>query len=150
MLTYFFIPLDDNNIFEKYSNQLKLFEEIRKNKFNTSTKEMADLIKKNGLDTLSEGTKTLKDGMEQFDNQGINQITSIVNNEVKPSIERVKVLKKLSADYNTFTKAADNTNSSTKFVYTIEGKSIKNEKVTKRNKENKKTGFVDRVINLFK
>ncbi len=105
---------------------------------------------KNGLDTLSEGTKTLKDGMEQFDNQGINQITSIVNNEVKPSIERVKVLKKLSADYNTFTKAADNTNSSTKFVYTIEGKSIKNEKVTKRNKENKKTGFVDRVINLFK
>ena len=50
MLTYFLMPLDNKADFNKYLDELKIFEEIIANKFNTSTKPMAELIEKNGID----------------------------------------------------------------------------------------------------
>jgi len=49
MLTYFFLPLDD---LEKYMEIYNSFEEIRSIKFNKDTKEMSDLIIKNGLNNF--------------------------------------------------------------------------------------------------
>ena len=52
MLTYFFMPLDNETIYNNYLEELNLFEEIRIKKFNTTTKEMAEKIKQNGLDVF--------------------------------------------------------------------------------------------------
>ena len=48
MLTHFFLPLDDND-YDKYQEVLNKFEIIRNKKFNSSTKEMAELIEKHGI-----------------------------------------------------------------------------------------------------
>ena len=48
MLTYFFLPLDDDDL-DKYMEIYTSFEEIRNIKFNKTTKEMSDLINKNGI-----------------------------------------------------------------------------------------------------
>lgn len=49
MLTYFLLPLDD---LEKYMEIYNSFEEIRSIKFNKPTKEISDLIIRNGLNTF--------------------------------------------------------------------------------------------------
>ena len=48
MLTHFFLPLDDND-YDKYQEVLKQFEIKRNIKFNSTTKEIAELIKKHGM-----------------------------------------------------------------------------------------------------
>ena len=49
LLTYFFLPLDEND-YNKYLEEVKQFEIIKNIKFNTSTKGMAEIIEKDGLD----------------------------------------------------------------------------------------------------
>ena len=50
LLNYFFLPLNEENEFNKYKIVLNEFEKIRKNKFNVAIKDMLNLIKENGLD----------------------------------------------------------------------------------------------------
>ena len=50
LLNYFFLPLNEEEEFNKYKNVLNSFEKIRKNKFNEDIKDMLNLIKENGLD----------------------------------------------------------------------------------------------------
>ena len=49
MLTYFFLPLDEND-YNKYKDVLKKFEIMRNNKFNTDIKELSDILQKYGID----------------------------------------------------------------------------------------------------
>jgi len=50
LLNYFFLPLNEEEEFNKYKNLLNSFEKTRKNKFNEAIKDMLNLIKDNGLD----------------------------------------------------------------------------------------------------
>jgi uncharacterized protein (DUF302 family) len=50
LLNYFFLPLNEEEEFNKYKNVLNTFEKIRKNKFNEPIKDMLNLINENGLD----------------------------------------------------------------------------------------------------
>ena len=38
-----------------------------------------------GLDSLLDGAQTLSNRIEQFDNEGINKIATLVNDKVKPT-----------------------------------------------------------------
>ena len=50
LLNYFFLPINEEEEFNKYKNVLNAFEKIRKNKFNEPIKDMLNLINENGLD----------------------------------------------------------------------------------------------------
>ena len=49
LLTYFFLPTD-NIDYDKYLEELNKFEIVKNDKFNTTTKGMAEIIQKDGLD----------------------------------------------------------------------------------------------------
>ena len=50
MLSFFFLPLDEEGDYKKYSEELSLF--AQNNNFDPSRKEIADLIVKDGIDTF--------------------------------------------------------------------------------------------------
>jgi len=50
MLSFFFLPLDEEDDYKKYSEELSLF--VQNNNFDPSRKEIADLIVKYGIDTF--------------------------------------------------------------------------------------------------
>ena len=103
-----------------------------------------------GLDSLLDGAQTLSNGIEQFDNEGINKIATLVNDKVKPTSNKLQSLTKLANDYNTFTKTSNSVDSNTKFVLVIDSqKKVEEKKETKTTKKTNET-FMDRVKNLFK
>lgn len=113
-------------------------------KINGGLKNVAD-----GVSTLNSGANELSEGLEQFNNQGIDKIANFVNDDLKSSTNKIKKLKKLSKNYNTFTKLDNNIKGETKFILVIDGEKVKEEKKAVK-KEEKKETFIDRVKNLFK
>ncbi len=103
---------------------------------------------KKGLEQLTTGTKELQQGIETLDNQGINKITNIVNNDIKPSLIKVKELKSLAHNYNSFTGTKD-IDTNTKFIIIIDSVKPKEKEITKENHSQKQT-VIDRIKDLFK
>ena len=122
-----------------------VFDQVKTTVLNKMVLSLDEL--KKGLDTLNNGTKGLESGMNTFDNQGIKKISDIVNNKVRPNINKIKELQQLSHSYNTFTKISDDTAGSVKFIYSIDGLKYQQNK-TKKEKL-KKTTFVGRIKHLF-
>lgn len=70
----------------------------------------------NGSKQLEEGSKVLDEGMHQFNENGINKICNYINGDIKDLTERVRTLKKLSEEYNTFTMINSEDKGNTKFI----------------------------------
>lgn len=103
----------------------------------------------NGINSLYEGTSTLYNGITQFNNEGITPIYNITNTNIKTLSNKLKSLVKLSEDYNTFTIKSQDTESSTKFILSIDGIKAKEEKKVINIKE-EKTSLWTKIKNLFK
>ena len=82
-----------------------------------------------GTDTLENGANELQNGMRKFDEEGIQKIYSIVNNNVRDLQSRVKKLRELSNEYNTFTNIDENAKGNVKFIMMID--SLKKEEKKK-------------------
>ena len=76
-----------------------------------------------GISTLATGSSTLKDGMVTFNDEGIRKIVDVFNGDVTNLVDRINAVKDAAGTYHIFTKAADGTDSSVKFV--IETSEIK-------------------------
>ena len=101
-----------------------------------------------GVSSLDDGIQDLKTGINAFNEQGINKITSAISNNVKGLTNKISSLIKLSNNYKSF--AGSNTkNTNTKFIMVIDSKKEITE-VNTNIKENTKESFFDRVKNLFK
>ena len=74
----------------------------------------------NGTNDLSNGANTLKDGMAKFDAEGIQKIYDLINGDVKDMEGRVKALKDLAEEYNTFAGIKDGDEGSVQFITTID------------------------------
>ena len=81
-----------------------------------------------GTDTLENGTNELQNGMRKFDEEGIQKIYSIVNNNVRDLQFRVKKLRELSNEYNTFTNIDENAKGNVKFIMMIDSLKKEEEK----------------------
>ena len=99
------------------------------------------------LNTLSNGTNRLNAGMMQYNHEGINKLTSFIDNNVKNTAQTLNYLNKLGEEYNSF--AGNNDEGETKFVLVVDGIKIKKD-VTMKNKTTKKLGFWQRIKNIFK
>lgn len=78
-----------------------------------------------GVNALYDGAKELADGMKEFDTDGIQKLKSTVDDEFSGMIDRMQAVIDTGRDYQTFTKLADGTKGSVKFI--IETEAIKAE-----------------------
>ena len=81
-----------------------------------------------GTDALKNGANELQNGMRKFDEEGIQKIYSIVNNNVRDLQFRVKKLRELSNEYNTFTNIDENAKGNVKFIMMIDSLKKEEEK----------------------
>lgn len=100
-----------------------------------------------GISKLDSGIKELDTSLNAYNEQGINEISNIVNNNVKTLSNNVKELTKLANNYKSY--GGSKTNGSTKFIMVIDSKKKEEEKQIVNNEETKLTLF-QRIINLFK
>lgn len=100
-----------------------------------------------GISKLDSGIKELDTSLNAYNEQGINEISNIVNNIVKTLSNNVKELTKLANNYKSY--GGSKTNGSTKFIMVIDSKKKEEEKQIVNKEETKLTLF-QRIINLFK
>lgn len=103
-----------------------------------------------GIDELDSGIIKLSDGITKFNKEGINNISNIVNNNLKDVSARAESLIKLGEDYKSVDGNKNlSSDSETKFVLVVEGK--KKEDTTKNNNvKTEKVSLWQRIKNLFK
>lgn len=100
-----------------------------------------------GISKLDSGIKELDTSLNAYNEQGINEISNIVNNNIKTLSNNVKELTKLANNYKSY--GGSKTNGSTKFIMVIDSKKKEEEKQIVNKEETKLTLF-QRIINLFK
>lgn len=69
-----------------------------------------------GTNQLSDGSNSLAEGMTEFDEQAIEKLCNYINGDIKDLTERLKALKKLAEEYNTFTKLNEGDTGTVKFI----------------------------------
>jgi putative membrane protein len=87
-----------------------------------------------GTTSLDNGVQTLVDGIKTFNTDGIQKITSLVNNDLKNVITRVEKLEELSNDYTNY--ASSDKRDDIKFITITD--SIKLEQVSSKDEEDNK------------
>lgn len=85
-------------------------------KLSTATGQIED-----GVDKLAEGSDKLMDGMVQFDEEGIQKLLDAYNGDIKELLSKLEAVVEAGKEYQTFTKVADGTKGSVKFVLRTEG-----------------------------
>lgn len=85
-------------------------------KLSTATGQIED-----GVDKLAEGSDKLMDGMIQFDEEGIQKLLDAYNGDIKELLSKLEAVVEAGKEYQTFTKVADGTKGSVKFVLRTEG-----------------------------
>ena len=109
----------------------------------SKTKEIS-----NGTSILNNGINELSEGITKFNEEGITKLTNISNEIEKKEIE-VKELIKLGENYQTFTKKDSSAKGETKFIISIEGAKLKEEKNEEIKTKNKDNLWI-KIKNLFK
>ena len=79
-----------------------------------------------GLSALKDGAKALKDGMQTFDEEGIQELTDLAGDDLTNLIDRIKALKDADLAYNTYSGLANGSTGDVRFI--IETDSIEKEK----------------------
>ncbi|MEY8303329.1 hypothetical protein FYJ27_11825 [Anaerosalibacter bizertensis] len=110
---------------------------------------------KDGSDQLKNGAKELDEGMNKFHKEGISEISKRIDEsdlDIDTIMDTKDELINLSKEYNSFTGASEEMESSVKFVMKteqIKGEEEK-EELDIENKEEGKSGFINWLKNLFK
>lgn len=133
------------NVAKSTANQVSTG--VVKESTQTITNSLNELY--NGLDKIDTGINELSEGITKFNTEGITKLTSIINNELNPTSQRVKQLLKLGTEYKSISSSNLSNDSETKFIIVLDGKKpIENKVITKQ--PEKSPTFWDRVKNLFK
>lgn len=73
-----------------------------------------------GVEKLDSGSRELMDGMLEFDEEGIRKLTDAYDGDVKELLNRLEAVVNAGKEYQTFTKTADGTAGSVKFIFRTE------------------------------
>lgn len=84
----------------KYKDQIQSEISKLENGLNTLENGLSQL--NDGATKLADGAETLSNGMTKFNDEGITKIADFINSDVKDLEGRVKALKNLAEEYNTF------------------------------------------------
>ncbi len=72
-----------------------------------------------GAQQLTNGIGNLNTGIEQFNTQGINKISNLVNGDIKTIKDKINELAKISANYKTFDDIPDEADGSSKIIMIV-------------------------------
>lgn len=70
-----------------------------------------------GAKQLADGAKQLKDGMNQFDEEGIQELVSLYEDDVKGLMDRFEAVQDAGKSYQTFTRLAKGSSGNVKFIF---------------------------------
>lgn len=73
-----------------------------------------------GIKELDQGAGTLQDGMEEFNQDGIQKLTELYHGDVQSLLERMDAVKEAGSSYRTFTKLPGQMKGTVKFVIRTE------------------------------
>lgn len=69
-----------------------------------------------GVSDLLDGSKELKDGMEEFDEKAVQKLADTYKGDVKSLLDRMDAFVMAGEEYTTFSQVADGVNGSVKFI----------------------------------
>ncbi len=72
---------------------------------------------KEGVDKLADGSDKLKDGISEFDKDAIQKLTDAYDGDVKTLLNKLEAVAKAGREYETFTKTAEGTRGTVKFIF---------------------------------
>lgn len=78
-----------------------------------------------GIDQLLYGANNLCEGMEKFDQEGVQTLNNFVNGQLRGVADKTKRLAQLVKEYDNFSGKASGVESETKFILMIEGRKAK-------------------------
>ncbi len=84
--------------------------------FQSKTKTLVD-----GASALNEGAAKLRDGMTQFDEEGINKIVNMVDVDAKEVVDTIKGIAELGENYDSFAGKDEKREGSCVFIYKLDG-----------------------------
>ena len=72
---------------------------------------------KSGTTQLRDGAKTLSEGLNKFNEEGVSKIADAVNGDLKTFIERARATADVSKDYRSFSGLSDDMDGTVRFIY---------------------------------
>lgn len=102
-----------------------------------------------GSKKMSGGLNALYQGLNMYNEEGINRINNIVNSDVKTFQQRFNALKQLSKENIMIDSTPDNAKNSSKIIFLIDSKTKPNEVPPIIKNEEKKKSFLDKIVGLF-
>ena len=126
------------------STSISVANQVKKASIEATKTSLGTLY--SGVDELNNGIQELSQGISKYNEEGIKQISTLVNGKLKSMSYRIKELSNLADNYQTF--AGSSEKSTTRFILTTDALKVSEESHTV--KETKTTTLWDRIVNLFK
>ena len=93
--------------------------------------------------------KTLSNGLDKYNKEGINKINKLVNGDVKTLQKRMNALKELSNENKMIDNSPTNSSNNSKIIFMIDSVSIPDNNKDKVKEEKKDNSFRSKVKGLF-
>ena len=101
-----------------------------------------------GIGAINDGSNQLYEGISRFNKEGINKISSLVNNDVRTKVNKLHQIVELGNNYSSFAGDNSNKEGTTKFIMIIDSLSVPKE--IDIDKKEEKLTLWDRIKSLFK
>ncbi len=131
-----------NNYKDDINDKLLIIDETVKSL--TEALNMLD----DGSYKLSAGMKEFSIGLDKYNREGINKLVKTVNGDIKSLAKRIEALEKLSNEYKLLDLSSNNTKTSSKIIFMIDGETLKEEK-EKVEEVSENKNLWDKIKGLF-
>lgn len=123
---------------------------VSKNIFQGTKKELTKSLNEllNGVISIDDGVNNLQSGITKFNEEGIRNLTNIVNNDLKQNTSKIEKLVSLGEEYKTVNNESIESEDEVKFIYVIKGEENKTDVKIDNNVTNKTTLW-ERIKNIF-
>lgn len=123
---------------------------VSKNIFQGTKKELTKSLNEllNGVISIDDGVNNLQSGITKFNEEGIRNLTNIVNNDLKQNTSKLEKLVSLGEEYKTVNHESIESEDEVKFIYVIKGEEKKTDVKIDNNVTNKTTLW-ERIKNIF-
>lgn len=131
-----------NNYKDDINDKLLIIDETVKSL--TEALNMLD----DGSYKLSTGMEEFSMGLDKYNREGINKLVKTVNGDIKSLAKRIEALEKLSNEYKLLDLSSNNTKTSSKIIFMIDGETLKEEK-EKVEEVSENKNLWDKIKGLF-
>ncbi len=137
-----------NKVLKEHENEIE--EKLKIIDTNVATLKNSSLLISNGANELAMGMNAFSEGINKYNTEGIQKISSFVNGDIKDLQKRVQALVDLSNSYKTVDDIDPNSTGESRLVFIIDA--VKKEKKKQYNSEKivEKKTFGEKIKGLFK